>query len=494
MANENVALHLETLTLNSDEVALVEEMIQTLAYYETRNKLKAAYYDGRHKVEQLGIAIPPSLEGIRTVVGWPTIAVDALDERLDWHGWATVDGDDFGLGDIYRANDLDVESGLGHLDTLMYGTGFITVGPGDLSEGEPDVLITVESARYMTGIWNPRTRRLDAALKVMESDGGNVNEVMLYTRTERIWAVNVQGIWNVVDRVDHGGSGRVPVVQLTNRPRASRTGGKSEITPAVRYYTDHAVRTWLNMEVNREFYSSPQRYVLGADASVFQDEDGNMTPAWESYIGRYLALPSQPKNPEMEPDGTEMPDDFVTPTVGQFQASSPAPMLQEIQGLSQAMAAETGMPAHYLGFISDNPASADAIRAGESRLIKRAEKRIAMFSKSWREVGRLALLVRDGALPDNINDLDVEWADPATPTRSAAADEAVKLSSGDDPIIPRNSVVLYKRLNLSPQEQRQLESDKRKASASQRIADIAAATKALGASAQTAPESPVTEE
>jgi hypothetical protein len=60
--------------------------------------------------------------------------------------------------------------------------------------------------------------------------------------------------------------------------------------------------------------------------------------------------------------------------------------------------------------------------------------------------------------------ISARWRDAATPTRSAAADEALKLSQGDDPIIPRDSSVLYDRIGLTPAEQRQVEADKRRSS------------------------------
>ncbi|MBQ1164406.1 hypothetical protein KBZ21_41180, partial [Streptomyces sp. A73] len=38
------------------------------------------------------------------------------------------------------------------------------------------------------------------------------------------------------------------------------------------------------------FYGAPQRYILGASESAFQDAEGNTKSAWETYIGRVLAL------------------------------------------------------------------------------------------------------------------------------------------------------------------------------------------------------------
>ncbi|MBQ1163938.1 phage capsid protein, partial [Streptomyces sp. A73] len=73
--------------------------------------------------------------------------------------------------------------------------------------------------------------------------------------------------------------------------------------------TDAACRRLMGMEVASEFYGAPQRYILGASESAFQDAEGNTQRAWETYIGRVLAL--------------ERDEDGQVPTVGQFTAHDP---------------------------------------------------------------------------------------------------------------------------------------------------------------------------
>lgn len=470
------AIALPTLTVSDDELALVEMMLARLARYIPKNRVAEEYYEGRNRLKSLNISIPPHLNGIETVVGWAGTAVDVLDERLEWQGWTSNDGNDFGLGEIYTQNTLDVDSGLGHLDTLVYGTGFVVVGTG--YEGEPNPLITIESPKNMTGIWDNRLRRLSSALAVNAwGESGAAEEVTLYTSYANITLAKHGSRWLVIDRDDHN-IGRVMVAQMSNRPRASRQGGRSEITRAIRSYVDQGVRTMLGMEVNREFYSVPQRYMLGADMSMFTDETGNMASAWEVVAGRMLAIGDPvDENGERDPDKDRV-------EVGQFTAASPAPYLEQVRGLSQMVAAEAALPASYFGFVTANPSSADAIRQEEARLIKRAERRQLMFGRTWNEVGKLAILARDGRDADlsGFMNISSKWRDAATPTRSASADEAVKLITSG--VLTPDSQVTYDRIGLSPQEQKQLANDKRRAQASQRIADI---KEALTATSTTAP-------
>lgn len=451
--------------LPDDELRIIAELQRRLEAHKPVNALIEGYYEGSYRVDQLKISIPPELENqLRTVVGWPGTTVDVLEERLDFIQWN--EPTDFGLAQIFDDNELEVESGLGHLDALTYGIGFICVGAGGVSEPSP--LVTVESARNTTGLWDARQRRLTAALTVHANDSGDVLWATLYLpdSTVQLSRQSVGAVWRVDDRDEHR-LGRVPVVQLVNRPRSGRRVGRSEITRAVRGYTDTAVRTLSGMEVNREFYSAPQRYVLGAGPSAFVDNEGNPIPGWQTIMGRVWGL--------------DRGEDEELPQVGQFPASSPGPYLEQIRGLAQLLAAEAAIPPTYLGFATDQAASADAIRAMEARLVKRAERRQTVFGTAWREVARLAMLVRDGVVPDEFNQVSVKWRDAATPTRSAAADEATKLVSAG--VLPPDSSVTYDRIGLAPVEQRQLDADKRRSSVGQLMEQLRAQNGGISAGA-----------
>ena len=436
------AVYLPLVGLSDEHHQLLTKLLNNLSFFQHRNTEKLAYYEGTQRVRQLGITIPPSLRDIEVVVGWPGTTVDVVEERLDWYGWAS-EGDDLGLDEVYADNALDVDSGKAHLDALIYGTSFVVVGRG--GEGEPPVLVTPHSPRTMTGLWDHRSRRLTAALALWFDDDGLMVGASLYTPDETIVLSHDAGRWGVEQRDLHR-LGRVPVVQLENRARTDIVG-RSEITRTVRSLTDQAVRTMLGMEIHREFYQAPQRWIMGVDESQFVDADGNKKTGWETVMGRVLALPRD--------------DEGEVPQVGQFTAAAPTPYLEQARGLGQMLATEVGIPPSYLGFQTDNPASADAILRSEARLVKRSERRQSSFGKSWLEVARLALLARDRAVPDSFRDVSARWREPATPTRSAAADEAVKLVQAG--VLPPDSRITYDRIGLSPAEQRLLDAEKRRA-------------------------------
>jgi hypothetical protein len=444
------------MSLTADELGLIQFLFKQLQSHDSKNIHLERYYEGRQRLKDLRISIPPQLTAVESVVGWAGTAVDVLEERLDLEGF--IGPEMLGINEIFRANELDLESSMGHKDALIYGTGFVTVGRG--REGEADPLITIESPKKMTTLYDLRTRRLSAALLVNRSDNGSPQSGTLYTINENIFIEYGGRNWVEVDRDIHN-LGRVMVSQLPNNPRTGDPFGQSEITAAVRSYTDAAMRTLLGAEVAREFYSAPQRYILGANEDTFLDSDGKPLNSWTVYQGRVLGIPYN------EAEG-------VMPQVGQFNANDTRPYFEQIRAYAQLLAAETAIPASYLGFQTDNPSSADAIRQMEARLVKRAERRQRQFGRTWSEIARLALLVRDGSIPPEAQDIRPIWRDASTPTRAAAADEAVKLIAAG--VLLPNSEITYNRIGLTETDKQVLRAEKEVAQATSLIANLATAS------------------
>ena len=446
------------MSLSADELGLIDYLFKKLQSHDYKNLLLEQYYEGKNKLKDLRISIPPQLTSVETVVGWAGTAVDVLEERLDFEGY--IGADNLGLNEVYRANELDLESSLGHKDALAYGTGFVVVGSG--SDGEPNPLITIESPRVMTAQYDMRTRRLTAALLAHRNEHGKPMSGTLYLPDQNIQIEYTGNGWVEVNRDVHR-LGRVLVASLPNNPRSGDPYGRSEITAGVRSLIDSALRTLLGAEVAREFYSAPQRYILGASEDVFLDADGKPLNPWTVYQGRVLGVPYN------EAEG-------VMPQVGQFAANDTRPYFEQIRAYAQLLAAETAIPASYLGFQTDNPASADAIRQMEARLVKRAERRQKQFGRTWSEVAKLALLVRDGSIAAEAANLRPIWRDASTPTRAAAADEAVKLIAAG--VLLPDSDITYNRIGLTDSDKEVLKAEKTVAQATSLVDNLAQISRA----------------
>jgi hypothetical protein len=434
-------------SLNDDDERLLKALEAKLQSYAAINRLIKAYYEGSLWLNKMGFSIPPKMKSFQTIIGWPEIVVDVIEERLKWKGWIDLAASDEGdpteseiqdfFDDVYLENNLNVEAPMVHLDSLVFGCGFAAVGTRDPNDLEETPLITGESTELTTGFYDVQKRRLTSGVVFRTNDDGNIMRAALLKEDETVYLRRhgVGGRWIVVDNDNHD-LGRVPLVPFINRPMGSRRQGRSEITRPIRGYTDIGIRTLLGMETNREFFSSPQRYALGATEEDFRDEQGNKIPGWQAILGRIWGIGRN--------------EDGELPEVGQWDPAPSRPYLEQIQGLAQLVAANGAIPQTYLGFMSDNPASADSIRALESRLIKRSERRVDSCGGSWAEVGRLAWMIKNKTR--ELIKVDTDWGNPATPTMQADADWAIKLISAG--VLQPNSVVTLNKLGLSKTEQK----------------------------------------
>ena len=399
------------MALSVEETALLVGLSNQLSATSFADDLNDAYYEGRQRLEHIGLAVPPELRRFETVVNWPRVTVDALEERLDVKSLMLPGTDvaDAGLQEGWDANNLDSEASLVHLDTMVYGRGFVSVGTNGEDHEHP--LIAVESPRQMTAKVDPRTKRITSALKVYGPDEtGNPTLATLYMPDRTVWIQRQQdGRWAEYDRDQHN-LGTVPVVMFLNRRRTGLWTGVSEMADVIPL-TDAAARSLTNLQIAAETHSVPQKWVLGMSKNDFVDADGNVIPAWQSYFSAIWA--NQNKDA----------------TVGQFSASSLTNFHDTVNHYAALVAGLTGLPLRYLGQNSANPPSADGIRADEARLVKRAERKQRAYGDQWGWVFALYLRFRDGETVDG-NRIKVEWHDAATPTYAQKVDGIQKLTGG----------------------------------------------------------------
>ena len=444
--------------ITEDEYRILERLRAQITNHVQGNKIKQAYYEARQIVKHMDISVPANLSEIGVAVGWAGTTVDALDERVDFLGWTTDDRNLNGLDEAFNDNNLAVESNYGHLDSFTTGTSFVSVGNNEdqlPGVSKKQQLITVESSSTASVLWDYRKRRSTAGLSQTTDEKGNVMAESLYLENANIVFMREDPNLplEIVKRDQHN-IGRCFMTRLPNKVRPFQMEGRSEITKAVRYYTDAAVRTMLGMEVNREFYNAPQRIILNARPEDFQVTP-DMTPDQRFRRGLSIAMgminivPPREDNTEGDP-----------PSVHEFKPQPPTPYIEQIKAYSIQMSAETGLPATLFGFVTDNPTSADAIVKSEFRLTRRASRRIGSLGTGWKEVGILTLLARDGSVDlDFVRRLRSKFANPMLPTPAATADEIQKMVASKV-LVPDSSVTYELYGRLDDQMIKQLEKDK----------------------------------
>ncbi|MEV4020178.1 phage portal protein [Nonomuraea angiospora] len=381
------------------------------------NALQAldAYYEGTQPLAYMHPELLRELAGRiqKVVVAWPRLIVDAIEERIDVEGFRR-DSDseaDKRLWELWQANDLDEASQQAHVDAMVMRRSFATVGANKDDKELP--LITVESPLQMFADIDPATRQVRAALRwwydTEAAFDGQVREqyatLLLPNSTIQY---RMDGGWEIIDRDDHK-LGMVPVVPLVNRPRLLEPLGVSELADVIPI-SDAACKIATDMMVAAEYHAIPRRWVFGADKEDFTDPNGNPISTWSQLMGRLWANEKGPQEI----------------AAGQFPESDLSNFHNTLNALARLVASLSGLPPHYLGYSTENPASADAIRSSEARLVKRAERKMRAWGGSWERVMRLAERIRDGEWNPKSRSLETIWRDASTPTEAAKADATVK--------------------------------------------------------------------
>ncbi|RJU01985.1 phage portal protein [Arthrobacter frigidicola] len=427
------------------------------------NLTRQRYFECKQLVRQLGIAIPPQLASFETVMGWPYKAVKSLASRIKLGGFAIPgeDAADFGLDRIWAENRLGIEAHHAHMSALTYGVSFVAVMAG--GEGEPAAVVRTLSPTSSTALWDANRRRASAALSVVSQESGHPTEFILYLADKIVTAKFERGRWSVED-APHS-LGRCPVVVLAYDSSPEYPFGRSRITQGVMRITDEAIRTSLRMEVSAEFYSSPQRYLLGANEEAFVGPNGEKKTQWDAVLGRMLAIGKD--------------EDGDIPTVGQFPQMSMQPHVEMLRTIAAKFAGETSIPVNALGIIHDNPASDAAMHTAYLELNSDAESAHEPFGAAWVDAMRMAVQIAGGS-DEGLELLTTKWRDPSTPTKAAAADAVMKLVTAG--VLPPDSAVTLEQLGFDQTTIDRIVADRRRSAVSQLVSGIGARLDAAEAS------------
>lgn len=458
--------------VSDDENRTLNRLLKQLEHRSIRNRLRVSYYDGKRAIRQVGTVIPPQYFRLGIVLGWSAKAVDILARRCNLDGFVWPDGDLDSLGahEVWDGNALDAESNSAIISSLIHGVAFLVNTSG--MDGEPRSLIHVKDAMSATGDWNPRARRMDNLLSVVERDKEHdVTSLALYLDGKTITAQRDGSRW-FVDQQEHPWG--VPAEALVYKPRVGRPFGCSRISRPVMSLHDQALRTVIRLEGHADIFSYPELWMLGADPSVLTGENGQPLPVWQAVLGRIKGIP----------DDDEAPEGLARADIRQFQAASPQPHLDALKQQAQLFSGETSIPLTSLG-VSDmsNPTSADSYIASREDLISEAEGATDDWAPAFRRsmIRALAIANDESSIPDAWASIDTKWRSPVYLSRAAQADAGMKVITA----VPwlANTSVGMELLGLSNQ---QIE----RAMAEQRRSQTASLVDRLTATAAAAPTTP----
>ena len=319
----------------------------------------------KRQERDLGLVIPPDIrQRYRSCLGWCTKAVDALADRLVFKEFAN---DNFELNEIFNLNNPDIFFDSAILSALIASCAFVYISMGD--EGYPR--LQVIEASNATGILDPITGLLKEGYAVLDRDDKGKPTLEAHFLSDRT------DFYNGTDLVDtRSNPADVPLlVPIIHRPDAVRPFGRSRITRACMYYQGHAKRTLERADITAEFYSFPQKYIVGLSQTA------EPMDKWKATISSMLQFTKD--------------EDGDAPKLGQFTSTSMSPFTEQLKTIASSFAGETGLTLDDLGFVTDNPSSAEAIKASHETLRVTARKAQRCFGSGFLNVGYVARCLAD---------------------------------------------------------------------------------------------------
>ena len=319
----------------------------------------------KNKDIEPSIAIPQQLrQQYQATLGWCSKAVDSVADRLVFREFAE---DNFNINEIFQMNSADTLFDDAMLSALVNSCSFVYI-----SEGEEDFpRLQVIQGSEATGILDPITRLLTEGYAVLSRDEyGNPKEELHFVTGRTDYYVDEKLVTYTENNAPYP-----LLVPIIHRPDSSRQFGRSRITKSAQYWQRYAKRTLERADVASEFYSFPQKYVVGLS------QDAEPMDAWKATISAMLQFTKD--------------DEGDSPKLGQFQQQSMAPFTEQLKNAASGFAGETGLTLDDLGFSTDNPSSAEAIKASHETLRLAAEKAQRDFGLGFLNVGYLAACLRD---------------------------------------------------------------------------------------------------
>lgn len=372
-----------------------------LASRKERCETRYDYYEMKNQMVDISSVIPPEFRWLKECLGWCSKAVDSIADRISF---VEFSNDNFNMQEIYDMNNPDVLFDSAIISSLVTSCSFIYISQ---KVGEMPRLQVIDG-RHATGIIDPITNMLVEGYAILEEDvlGNPIIEAYFiqgvtyfYERGEKPYKIKNKAPYPLL----------VPII---NRPDAKRPFGHSVISRACISIQQAAMRTLKRSEVSAEFYSFPQKYVLGLEPGAEMDK-------WKATISSLMQI-------SKDEDGDK-------PTVGQFAQQSMAPYVEQLKMLASLFAGETGLTLDDLGFSTENPSSVEAIKAQHENLRLKARKAQKTFATGFINAGFLAACLRDGYTysRDQIYLTKIKWApifEPDASALSVIGDGAIKIN------------------------------------------------------------------
>ena len=341
----------------------MEFLKKKLSQKQTRVRLRYQYYEMKNFVKDFDISTPPNLKSWFSTLGWCAKAVDTLSDRLQFREFAN---DNYAINEIYNYNNPDVLFDSAILGALISSCSFIYI-----SKDENDFpRLQVIDGYNATGIIDPFTNMLIEGYAVLSRDSNdNAVDEAYFVPGTTFYYHDGKFVGSYESKAPY--ALLVPVIY---KPDAKRPFGHSRISRACMSILGSALRTIKRSEISAEFYSYPQKYVTGLSEDADIDK-------WKATMSSLISFTKD--------------EDGDKPTLGQFTQQSMQPHTDQLRMFASLFAGESGLTLDDLGFATENPSSAESIKASHENLRLTARKAQKAFGSAFLNAGYLAACVRD---------------------------------------------------------------------------------------------------
>ncbi len=391
-------------------------------------RLYEQYYTGDHPlpflVEKNRAQMTKEFRDLMTASGtnFCRLVVDAVEERMRVEGFHTAQSDkrDEEAWDIWQANQMDVQSNVAFVESLIKGVSYISVW--DDMDGDGFADIAVEDALETIVAYAPGSnhRRRLAGLKMFRDDWSGLERADVYL-PNGVWKFQRKGEadatigtpasraveaarkedWTMIGAVSNP-FGVVPIIPIRNRPRLL-IEGESELADVTRVQNQINGFVFL-LALAGYMGAHRQRWATGLE--IMEDTKGNPVEPFNPSITRLW----QSENPETK--------------FGDFEQTDLTGYIRAIEQKVLHIAVTTRTPRHYLIEQGQSP-SGDAIKSAEAGLVQKVARKQRPFGEALEEAMGLARQIQ-GEDEGNSANSEVVWASAEIRTEAEVTDAAVK--------------------------------------------------------------------
>lgn len=430
------------MNLDTEHKKQVDFLLDRLRKKSVNVRIKYQYYNAENSYVDFGISVPVKMMNSKPGIGWASRAVNTLSDRVVFDGFAN---DTFGINEMFDQINAKRVLNKAKKDAHIAGVSFVAI-----SETPNGVALIPFTASEATGVIDDNTGLLSYGLAVLSWTGddalaqSSVSEPKDYV----VFTPEATTIYKnkKIDSITKNPTGRTMLHALTHGATASQPLGRSRITKTVRRIVQEVARVKRRYEIAGEFYSTPQRYVLGTEQDFTQEQKNKL----DSTIGKAWVFSKD--------------DDGDKPEIGQLAQMSINQFEDNKKGLARDFCAETALTLRNLGYETANPTSAESLSAMSDDLLLEAR---ASQDEMGEQIKQIAISIRltlnkSDKVPEDLENIKAAWRPIFQVDVGAAGDAVYKLIQAMPELA--GSVQIYQMLGMGVREAEGLKAIRDKAS------------------------------